>query len=64
VQARGYDDLSAEMLTRFETAHVGSVEPEALQAAVAASVLALMRAGVEARLPHSDTVAQGLVELR
>jgi hypothetical protein len=64
VQARGYDDLSAETLARFEAAHVGAVEPAALRAALAASVLALMRAGAEARLPHADTVAQRLAELR
>jgi len=64
VQARGYDDLSAETLGRFEAAHVGTVEPGALRAALAASVLALMRAGAEARLPHADTVAQRLAELR
>jgi hypothetical protein len=63
-QARGYDDLSAETLARFEAAHVGAVEPGALRAALAASVLALMRAGEEARLPHADTVAQRLAELR
>jgi hypothetical protein len=64
VQARGYDDLSAETLARFEAAHVGAVEPGALRAALAASVLALMRAGAEARLPHAGTVAQRLAELR
>ena len=38
VQARGYDDLSAETLARFEDAHVGALEPGALRAALAASV--------------------------
>jgi hypothetical protein len=64
VQARGYDDLPAETLARFEAAHVGALEPGALRSALAASVLALMRAGAEARLPHADTVAQRLAELR
>jgi hypothetical protein len=64
VQARGYDDLSGETLTRFQDAHVGGVEPGALRAALAASVLALTREGAEARLPHADTVAQRLAELR
>ncbi len=64
VQARGYDDLSAETLARFEDAHVSAVEPGALRAALAASVLALMREGAEARLPHADVVAQRLAELR
>jgi hypothetical protein len=64
VQARGYDDLSAETLAPFEAAHVGAVEPRVLRAALAASVLALMRAGAEAHLPHAQTVAQRLAELR
>ena len=64
VQARGYDDLSAETLARFGDAHVGAAEPGALRAALAASVLALMREGAEARLPHTDTVAQRLADLR
>ena len=63
VQARGYDDLSAETLARFEDAHVSAVDPGALRTAVAASVLALMREGAEARLPHADVVAQRLAEL-
>ncbi len=62
-QARGYDDLSAETLARFEDAHVGALEPGALRAALAASVRALMHEGAAARLPHSDTVAQRLGEL-
>jgi hypothetical protein len=64
VQARGYDDLPAETLARYEDAHVGAVEAGALRAALAASVLALMREGAEGLLPHADTVAQRLVELR
>jgi hypothetical protein len=63
VQARGYDDLSAETLARFEHAHVGAVEPGALRASLAAAVVALMREGAEARLPHADAVAQRLAEL-
>jgi hypothetical protein len=63
VQARGYDDVSAETLARFVDAHVGAVEPGALRVALAASVLALMHEGAEARLPHADAVAQRLAEL-
>ena len=63
VQARGYDDLSPEVLARFEDAHVGALEPEALRRALSASVLALMREGAEARLPHAHAVAQRLAEL-
>src|SRR5205823_11433337 len=58
VQARGYDDLPAETLARFEHAHVSAIEPGSLRTALAASVLALMREGAEAGLPHADVVAQ------
>ncbi|MGZ4315218.1 MAG: nucleotidyltransferase domain-containing protein [Gaiellaceae bacterium] len=64
VQARGYDDLSAETLARFEHAHVSCLDPGSLRAALVASVLALMREGAEARLPHADVVAERLAELR
>ena len=63
VQARGYDDLAAATLARFEAAHVGAVEPGALRAALAACVVALLGAGAEARLPHAHSVAQRLAEL-
>jgi hypothetical protein len=63
-QARGYDDVSAETLARFDDAHVVAVEPGALRAALAASVLALMREGSEARLPNARVVAERLAELR
>jgi hypothetical protein len=64
VLARGYDDLPAETLARLEDAHVAAVEPGALRGALAASVLALMREGAAADLPHADTVAQRLAGLR
>jgi hypothetical protein len=64
VQARSYDDLSAETLARLEDAHVGTVEPGALRAALTASVLALLREGAEAQLPHARVVADRLAELR
>ena len=63
VQARGYDDLSAETHARFEGSHVGALEPEALRAALAASVRALVREGVDAGLPHANVVAERLAEL-
>jgi len=63
VQARGYDDLPAETLARFGEAHVSAPEPGALRAALAAAVLALMREGAQARLPHAETVAQCLADL-
>ena len=64
VQARGYDDLPADTLARFDDAHVGALDPVLLRVALAASVLALVREGTEARLPGADTVAQRLAELR
>jgi hypothetical protein len=63
VQARRYDDLSAETLAGFADAHVGAVEPGALRAALAASALALLRLGAEARLPHAHVVAERLADL-
>jgi hypothetical protein len=62
-QARSYDDLSAETLTRFEGAHVGAVEPRALRSALATSVLALLREGEETHIPHAHVVAERLAEL-
>ena len=63
VQARGYDDLPAQTLTRYEGTHVGAITPGALRAALAASVSALTREGLEANLPHADVVAQRLSDL-
>ena len=64
VQARNYDDLSAETLARFEDAHVGAVEPGPLRAALAASVRALLEEGAQAHVPNAQVVAQRLDELR
>jgi hypothetical protein len=63
VQARGYDDLSDGTLAGFEDAHVGALEPAALRSALAASVVALLREGTEARLSHAHVVAERLAEL-
>jgi hypothetical protein len=63
-QARSYDDLSAETLARLGQAHVGEVEPGALRAGLAASALALMDEGAQARLAHAHVVAERLAELR
>ena len=63
VQARGYDDLPAENLARFDHTHIGTVEPDALRVALAASVLALMQEGAHAALPSADVVAERVSEL-
>jgi hypothetical protein len=60
VQARGYDDLPAETLSRFEATHVGALEQDALRAALTASVAALLHEGTDAQLPHASAVAQCL----
>lgn len=62
VQARGYDDLPPDTLSRFEATHVGALEPDALRAALAAGIAALLHEGDEARLPHADAVVARLGE--
>jgi hypothetical protein len=62
-QARGYDELLPETLARFDRTHVGSVEPDELRRALAASVLALLNEAGEADLPDVDLVAGRLAEL-
>ena len=63
-QARAYDDLPAETLDRLGESHVGALEPGTLRAALAASVLALMREAAEARVPHAHVIAERLAEIR
>jgi hypothetical protein len=63
-QARSYDDLSAESLARFDRTHVGALESRTLRAALAASVLALMHEGAEARVPHAGVVAERLADMQ
>ena len=63
VQARGYDDLSAQTLARFEKAHVGVIEPAAIRAALAASVSALLYEGAQAGLANVDALTGRLAAL-
>jgi hypothetical protein len=63
VQARGYDDLPAEVLAELDGTHVGSLEPEQLRNALSAAVRALLREGRDADLPTVDAVAQRLAGL-
>lgn len=63
VQARGYDDLSPDTLSRFVDAHVDGFEPVGLRRALAASVSALLREGVDANLPIVDAVGARLTDL-
>jgi hypothetical protein len=63
-QARGYDELPPETLAGFDRTHVGSLAPDALRAALAASTVALLNEGVDADVPGADVVAKRLAELR
>jgi hypothetical protein len=62
-QARSYDELPSETLARLDGAHVGSLEPGALRAALAASTRALLDAGAEAEVQQADIIAERLAEL-
>jgi hypothetical protein len=64
VYARGYDDLPAATVARFEGAHVGATEPASLRMALTASVRALLQEGADARLPHAGAVAERLSDLQ
>jgi len=58
VQARGYDDLPDSVLAGINDTHVGSLEREALHAAFAAAVRALLREAGD--LPQAVSVASRL----
>lgn len=58
VQARGYDDLPAEVLSGLSGTHVASLEPEALHTAFAASMHALLSEAAE--LPETAAVVARL----
>jgi hypothetical protein len=63
VQARGYDDLPADVLAGFDRTHIGSLEPERLRSALSEAMRALLREGKEADVSSADTVSQRLAEL-
>jgi hypothetical protein len=64
VQARGYDDLPADVLSRLDDAHVGELTPGALRRALSACVVALTQEGTEAGVAHAQVVDERLSELR
>jgi hypothetical protein len=64
VQARAYDDVSAETLARLDGVHVGALEASALRRALAVSLGALITESEQVRLPHAAVVAERLAELR
>ncbi|HEU4628203.1 MAG TPA: hypothetical protein VFS08_00600 [Gemmatimonadaceae bacterium] len=63
VQARGFDDLPADVLAGFDGAHVGGLEPERLRAALAVALRGLLDEGIAAHVPGAEVVAQRLAEL-
>jgi predicted nucleotidyltransferase len=63
VQARGYDELPAEILAQFNRTLVGAAEPRTLRAALAAAVTALLHEGAQVPVPAAETVAERLAEL-
>lgn len=62
-QARGYDDLPAEVLDAFALTHVRSLVPEQLGRALSASAHALLREGAAVKLPTVEAVAERLTGL-
>jgi hypothetical protein len=63
VQARGYDDLSAEARSRLDGTHVGAVDSDVLRRALGASARALLREAADVLLPHAQTVGERLAEI-
>jgi hypothetical protein len=62
VQARGYDELPADVVARFDGTHVGVLEPEHLHNALSTALRALLHEGREAHVPTTDTVAERLAD--
>ena len=63
VQARGYDDLPADILANFAGTHIDSLEPERLRAALSTAMKALLHEARQNGVPSVDAVAQRLSEL-
>jgi hypothetical protein len=62
VQARGYDDLPADVLAQFDDTHVGTLDPEHLHAALSAALRALLHEASEANVQSVDAVAERLAD--
>lgn len=63
VQARGYDDLPADVRAGFDSTHIASLHPAQLESALSAAVRALLHHGREAGVRSADASAQRLGEL-
>jgi hypothetical protein len=64
VQARGYDDLPANVLAGFEGTHIASLEPERLRSALSAAMRLLLNEGKESEVSSADAVAQRMPSWR
>ena len=60
VQARGYDDLPADVLAALDGTHVSSLEPERLRGALSEAIQALLHQGKQANVPGVDAIADRL----
>ena len=62
VQARGYDDLPADVLAQFERTHIGALEPDELRRAHSEAVQTLLHEGRQANVATVDEVAARLAD--
>lgn len=63
VQARGYDQLPAPTLQRFEHTHVTATEPHALYSALRSSLAALLQEAAEADVCNAEAITERVGEL-
>lgn len=63
VQARGYDQLPAATLQRFEHTHVTATAPHTLYGALRASVAALLREAADADVRNAEEITERVGEL-
>jgi hypothetical protein len=62
VQARGYDDLPAEVLARFDETHTGSHEPDELHSALSNAVQALITEAKEAQISTLESITERMAD--
>lgn len=62
-QARGYDDLPAEVLAQFADTRVTSLEPELLRSALSAAARALLREARQTGVRDVEEIARRATEL-
>lgn len=63
VQARGYDQLPAQTLQRFEHTHVTATEPHTLYDALRASLTALLHEAADADVPSAQAITERVGDL-